>query len=41
MPDLLNKAEVTDLYSCLFLNENVFGLDVSMKEAVSVYVVQS
>ena len=41
MSDLFNKTEITHLYCCLLLNQNVFRLDIAMEETVGMYVVES
>ena len=41
MPNLFDQAEVPELNSCLFLDQDILWLDVSVEEAVAVDVVQS
>ena len=41
MADLLDEAEIAQLYSRLILDKNVFRFNVSMEEAMTVYIIQS
>ena len=41
MADLLDEAEIAQLYSRLLLDKNVLRFNVSMEEAMTVYIIQS
>lgn len=40
MPDFLDEAEVSQFHCCLLIDEHIFGLNVSVKEAVTVDIIE-
>ena len=39
MPDFFDEAEVSKFDSCLFLDQHIFGLDISVEKAVAMDVI--